>query len=317
MSNDKRSFPPAALVVVVFLAGACLALLPASLNAQAKKRSPPQPILWERVNIAQQDLLLGPGGSAMQPDLSQITFIRQETGGYSTKYRIQDGSGNIWVAKVGNEAQPETVAVRLLAAIGYVTEINYLVPKLTIPGKGTFENARLEARPKNVERGKKWTWGKTPFEGTRQMRGLKLMMALINNWDMKTDNNVIIKDGNLRKYVVSDLGASFGSTGSNPLPITWRIGRSRNSPVDYSESKFIRGVSWGRVRLAYYGKKKLRMIRFSTGDARWLADLLRHLSDEQINAAFRAANYSQGDIELLAATVTKRIAELDRAGGNR
>ena len=201
-----------------------------------------------------------------------------------------------------------------MSAIGYVTEINYLVASLTIPGKGTFENVRLEARSKNFERGKKWKWGSTPFERTRQMRGLKLMMALINNWDMKTDNNVIIKDGSSRKYVVSDLGASFGSTGSNTLPIIWRIGRSRNNPIDYSRSKFIAGVRSGKVDIIYYGKSKLRMRNFTTGDARWLADLLLQLSDRQINDAFRAANYSQSDIDLLAATVKKRIAELDSAG---
>ncbi|MGB7202509.1 MAG: hypothetical protein WBD16_09600 [Pyrinomonadaceae bacterium] len=312
MSKDKQSFPPVALVIV-FLTLASFVFLPAALNAQKKKPST-TPILWENVTIAQQDLLLGPGASEMQPDLSQITFIKQETGGFSTKYRIKDGAGNIWVAKVGLEAQPETVAVRLLSAIGYVTEINYLVPSLTIPGKGTFENVRLEARPKNLERGKKWKWGSTPFERTRQMRGLKLMMALINNWDMKTDNNVIIKDGKLRKYVVSDLGASFGSTGTNPLPIVWRIGRSRNNPLDYSRSKFISSVRGGNVDVIYYGKSKLRMRNFTTGDARWLADLLKQLSDEQIDDAFRAANYSQSDIDLLAATVKKRIAELDRAG---
>lgn len=314
MSEDKKYFPPLALVVAVFLAVVCLVFLPNALNAQAKKKSPTQPVLWEAVNIAEQDLLLGPGGSEMQPDLSQVTFIRQETGGFSTKYRIKDGSGKIWVAKVGLEAQPETVAVRLLSAIGYVTEINYLVPSLTIPGKGTFENARLEARPKHLERGKHWKWGSTPFERTRQMRGLKLMMALINNWDMKTDNNVIIKDGRLRRYVVSDLGASFGSTGSNPLPVIWRIGRSRNNPVDYSKSKFIAGVRGGNVDVIYYGKSKLRMRNFTTGDARWLGDLLLQLSDKQIDDAFRAANYSRVHIDLLAATVKKRIAELDKAG---
>ena len=56
------------------------------------------------------------------------------------------------------------------------------------------------------------------------------------------------------------------------------------------------------------------MRNFTTGDARWLADLLLQLSDRQINDAFRAANYSQSDIDLLAATVKKRIAELDSAG---
>lgn len=315
MSEGNKSFPLYALVIV-FLAIVCFTLLPAGLNAQAKKKSPPQPVLWEKVSIAEQDLLLGPGGSEMQPDLSQITFIRQETGGYSTKYRIKDGSGKIWVAKVGSEAQPETVAVRLLAAIGYVTEINYLVPKLTIPGKGTFDNVRLEARSDNLDRGKKWKWGKTPFERTKQMQGLKLMMAFFDNWDMKTDNNVIIKDGNLRKYVISDLGASFGKTG-NRLPIVWRITRSRNNPRDYSRGKFISSVKRGKVNVVYNGKSRSQMRSFTVADARWLADLLKQLSDEQINDAFRAANYSKEDLDLLASAVKKRIAELDNAGNQR
>lgn len=306
-----------AKILFATLTLASFVYLPNSLNAQEKKKSPTQPVLWEQVNIAEQDLLLGPGGSVMQPDLSQITFIRQETGGFSTKYRIKDGSGKIWVAKIGKEAQSETAAVRLISAIGYVTEINYLVPKLTIPGKGTFNNVRLEARPENLDRGKEWRWGKTPFERTKPMQGLKLMMAFINNWDMKSANNVIIKDGNTRKYVISDLGVSFGKTGSNSLPLFWRIGRSRNDPRDYSRAKFISSVKRGKVNVVYNGKNRSKMRNFTIADARWLADLLKQLSDAQINDAFRAANYSQSDLELLSATVKKRIAELDNAGNQR
>jgi hypothetical protein len=293
-------------------------LLSVNIAAQNKKKVDTGiPVLWESKSISQQDLYLGPGGSEMQPDLSQVTFLKQETGGYSTKYRIKDGSGKIWVAKIGLEAQTETAAVRLISAIGYVSEINYLVPKLTIPGKGTFNNVRLEARPDNLDRGKDWKWGKTPFERTKQMQGLKLMMAFINNWDMKSANNVIIKDGNARKYVISDLGVSFGKTGSNSLPLFWRIGRSRNNPRDYARAKFVSSVKRGKVNVVYNGKNRSRMRNFTVADARWLADLLKQLSDAQINDAFRAANYSQTDLDLLSATVKKRIAELDNAGNQR
>src|SRR3982751_6119975 len=97
------------------------------------------PILWERPNdIASRDLFLGPGGAEMRPDLHRITFIKEEKGGYSKKYRVRDGSGREWVAKIGKEAQSETSAVRLLWGMGYFTEVNYLVPRITIPGKGTF-----------------------------------------------------------------------------------------------------------------------------------------------------------------------------------
>ena len=80
----------------------------------------------------------------MKPDLRRIRFIKEEKSGHSKKFRIRDAAGREWVAKVGREAQSETAAVRLVWAVGYESEINYLVPRLTIPGQGTFENVRLE-----------------------------------------------------------------------------------------------------------------------------------------------------------------------------
>ena len=135
---------------------------------EKKKKALPKgtQILWrEPADIARRDLLLGPGGQEMKPDLSRITFVKEEKGGYSKKYRVKDGKGRTWVAKLGKEAQSETAAVRLVWAVGYVTEINYLVPRLTIEGKGTFENVRLEARPDNVDRFGEWTWTENPFAG--------------------------------------------------------------------------------------------------------------------------------------------------------
>ena len=106
------------------------------------------PILWQRPdNISSRDLFLGPGGEVMRPDVSRITFIKEEKGGYSKKYRVRDAAGREWVAKIGKEAQSETSAIRLLWGLGYYTEVNYLVPRVTIPGKGTFTNVRFEARP--------------------------------------------------------------------------------------------------------------------------------------------------------------------------
>jgi len=281
-------------------------------KAKVKGSTASQDMLWTPVDVSQQDLYLGPGGTAMLPDLSKITFLKEEKGGYSKKFRIKDGAGNTWVAKVGNEAQPETSAVRLLSAIGYKTEINYLVPNLTIPGKGSFTNVRLEARPRDVDRGKQWYWGKTPFEGTHQMKGLMLMMAFLNNWDMKSANNVILKENGQRQYVISDLGVSFGKTGSNSLPLFWRIGRSRNNPGDYAKSTFISSVKGNRVKVRFNGKNRSRMDNFTRADARWLADLLTQLSDRQISDAFRAANYSPSDVDLLSRAVRRRISELDQ-----
>ncbi len=270
-------------------------------------------VLWESVNIKKQDLFLGPGGSEMKPDTSRISFISEQKGGYSKKYKIKDANGATWIAKVGLESQSETAAVRLLSAIGYKTEIVYLVPWLNIPGKGNFSNVRLEARPDDVKREGEWKWGDNPFEETREYQGLKIMMAFLNNWDMKKANNVILKKSGERYYAISDLGATFGKTGSNPLPLFWRIGRSRNNPEDYSRAKFVKGTSNNKVKFVFNGKNRSQMGDITLSDVRWLADLLIQLSDRQIRDAFRAANYSQHDIDLLTHTVQYRIAELDRA----
>jgi hypothetical protein len=269
------------------------------------------PIMWEQVDIAQQDLYNGPAGPLA--DLGEVTFVSDQKGGHSTKYRIKDSVGRIWIAKIGDEAQPETAAVRLLAALGYKTEINYLVPKLTIPGKGDFTNVRLEARPENVKRLDSWLWHKNPFRGTRELQGLKILMAFLNNWDMKSANNVILQTDDQLQYVVSDLGVSFGRTGNNGLPVFWRVGRSRNVPPEYAESDFVKGLEKGEIKFAFNGKNMGELNDITVADGRWLADLMMQLSDKQIEDAFRAANYSDADIKLLAQSVKRRIRALDLA----
>jgi len=269
------------------------------------------PILWTRPDdISSRDLFLGPGGAAMRPDLRRLTFIKEEKGGYSKKYRVRDASGREWVAKIGKEAQSETSAIRLLWGVGYLTEVNYLAPRVTIPGKGTFTNVRFEARPDNWKREGEWKWKSNPFNRSPELQGLKIMMALINNWDLKDSNNVIIKpkDGDELRYVISDLGATFGHASTTPL--FWRFTRSRNSPVNYSKSDFFEKVKGDRVVLHFGGKNRGLMKDLTVQDAQWIASLLSQLSDRQLRDAFRAANYSPSQINLLASEVRERTNEL-------
>ena len=269
------------------------------------------PVLWERpTDIASRDLYLGPGGAAMRPDVRRITFIKEEKGGYSKKYRVRDASGREWVAKIGKEAQAETSAVRLLYGLGYLTEVNYLVPRVTIPGKGTFTNVRFEARPDNWKRSGEWKWKQNPFVGSPELQGLKVLMALINNWDLKDTNNVIlkIKGTDELRYAISDLGATFGH--ASTTPIFWRITRDRNNPSSYAKSNFFEKVKGDRVVLHFGGKNRGLMKDISVQDAQWVGSLLSQLSDAQIRDAFRAANYTPGQINLLTGEVRERTNEL-------
>lgn len=300
----------------------CLLLLggyPQSIQAiQGKDKSIPSgvPVLWrDPGDISQRNLFLGPGGEAMKPDLSRVTFIKEEKGGYSTKFRVRDGRGRVWVAKVGPEAQSETAAVRLVWAIGYVTEINYLIPRLEIEGKGVFENVRLEARPDNIKRLDEWKWSDNPFKGTRELQGLIIMMALLNNWDIKDTNNKILLVRNQNagqselQYVVSDLGATFGRVKTN-APVIWRFRRNRNDPEDYSRDPFLEDVKRDNVYLFYKGKRQDLFDFIAVEDARWVGGLLSKLSDDQIGDAFRAANYTPSQVRILTEAVRSRINEL-------
>jgi len=269
-----------------------------------------QRAMWEQVNIGERDLYYGPGGREMQPVLANSKYLERQTGGNNLKHRIQDGAGRVWVAKIADESQPETAAVRLLWGIGYRTEINYLVPKLEIKTLGNYKNVRMEARPENIKRLDRWSWTDNPFVGTNEFEGLKILMVMLNNWDLKDENNVILKDGSQHYYVISDLGASFGKLSDKS---EGRSGRSVNKPGDYAESKFIKQAQGGVLEFDYRGKAENLVKTVKVEHGRWLADLLLQLSDKQIEDAFRAANYKPEDVKLLTRAFKARINELDEA----
>lgn len=313
MRNEHRGETKMKRTVVLYL---FLLLASASaLFAQTARTG--RNVMWEPVNISSRDLFAGPGSDAMRPDLSRIEFIEEEKSGHNKKYRIKDGSGKIWVAKLGREARPEVAAVRLLYGIGYKTEVNYFVPSITIPGKGTFENVRLEARPANVERLDEWKWKENPFVGTKELQGLKIMMVLMSNWDVLDLQNKVLAVGGEKHYIVSDLGATFGKLGGNNLPIIYRLGRKTGNAEHFEDTKLIRFVEDGEVELAYKGKNRGVFKGFTVDDARWLAGLLSQLSDKQIGDAFRAANYSAEEVATFTAAVRSKIVELQNAANGK
>jgi hypothetical protein len=277
-----------------------------------------KPVLWEQVNVAGRDLFYGPGGEAMQPDVSKIEFIEEDTSGHNKKYRIRDAKGMEWIAKFGSEAQPETAAVRILYGLGYKTEINYLVPKISIPTKGTFENVRLEARPKNAKRLDIWKWEDNPFVGSNELQGLKIMMVFFTNWDLLDMQNKVVRvstdNGVEDEYIISDLGATFGRLGNNNLPFFFRLGRQTNKPDAWEQAGFIKDVKDGKLEFDFTGGKSRNILNDVTvANGRWLADLLMQFSDKQLDDAFRAANYTPEQIETLRNGFKTRVAELDRA----
>ena len=310
-------------IAIVAIVG--LGLLPATLRAQKDgKTKQPKPIpadaravLWqEPTDITSRDLFLGSGGEAMKPDLSHVVFLKDETQSYSTKYRVRDGAGNEWVVKIGPEAQPETAAVRLVWAAGYYADTTYLVPHVVIEGKGTFDNVRFEARGHGEKRlDQRWDWDKNPFVGTKELQGLKVIMALINNWDIQNHNNNVIlvtdeaSGQQVARYIDTDLGASFAKEGKF-------LGHTRGRPDQYvADTKFIKGVEKGKVVFDYRGKNQHLLDDITVEQAKWITGILSQLSEQQISDAFRAANFSPEEIESLTRTVMARIGELAKLSG--
>jgi len=277
------------------------------------------PVLWRAPSdISKRDLYWGQGGKAMRPDLREVTLIKKEPGGYSTKYRVRDASGHEWVAKVGKEAKGETAASRLMWAVGYFPDVNYLVPRVHVKGLDKdLENVRFGLRPKDVKRVDGWQWKKNPFVGSREFQGMKVMMAVLNNWDIKDSNNKVavvkndkIADKELR-YFVSDLGGSFGKVSHIPRFLYFKP--DRNNPKAYAKTRLINKVKDDRVDFHYKLKRKDLFKNITVDQAQWISGWLSRLSDRQLADAFRAANYSPEEVRMMSHGVRQRIRELQNS----
>jgi hypothetical protein len=301
-------------------------------------------ILWRNpTDIATRNLFYGPGGREHQPH-SKFTFLKEDLNGTNPKYVVRDQDGVKWKVKLGAEARPETVASRLIWAVGYFANEDYFLRdlqvshmpvrlhrgrKLVAPD-GSMHNVRLKRYLDGEEKIAYWRWRHDAFTGTRELNGLRVMMALINNWDLKDDNNAVVEEGHAggsagpeRIYMVSDLGASFGTAG-----LTRPHERAKGNVESYSRSKFIRKVTQNyvdfqvpaRPALVYLADPPEFISRLGLcwigrhiprSDARWMAQLLGRLSPDQIRDAFRAAGYSSYEVQNFTSVVEERIAQLN------
>jgi hypothetical protein len=312
--------------------------LPSTLSSQ-----PPITYLWrEPRDISSENLLYGRGGQEHQPH-GPFTFESEDLDGTNPKFDVRDSDGVKWKIKLGAEARPETAASRFLWAVGYHTDEDYFLPVAQVNGMpehvhrggdmiepgGVMRNVRLK-REEGEKKAGNWSWKDNPFAGTREMYGLRVMMAVINNWDLKDENNAIRdykkgdENGDTREYEVSDLGASFGTTGRE-LSHT----KSKGNLESYARSTFIAKERQNSVDFDVPSRPAL-IVAFNTREyvernrmrwigetiprehARWIGDLLGQLSQDQIRDAFRAAGYDGEELNGFVVEFQKRIAALKR-----
>jgi hypothetical protein len=190
-----------------------------------------------------------------------------------------------------------------------------------------MKNARLERDIAGEKKSGQWKWSDDRLADTREWNGLRVLMALINNWDLKDENNSIYqtgkKDDRRLVYVVSDLGATFG-------PEHLDLGRKTNKGdlKTFRRTSFIKRTTAEEVDFAvpgapspimiftpkeYFRRRGLMWIghKVPRRDARWMGSILSRLSAVQIRDAFRAGGYAPGEVEGYAAIIEKRIAALN------
>ena len=283
-----------------------------------------RPVLWEDpTDIESRDLFNGPGGAEGAPDPNgKFTFESRSTKGTSEKIHVEDDKGRKWTVKFGAEAKPETTATRIVWAAGYHVDQDYFVKRTHILGRGGFDvwDVRFERRDDGYKEEGLWSWESNPFNGTRELQGLKVLMALLNNWDLKIDNNKIVRpskksgaDRDERIYYDADLGATLGSTGSffAKLPFFGNApAGSKGDPDGYSKQIFIDGVKNGQVVFHYKGKDPKALEGVTVENARWMGNLLGRLSDKQLTDAFRAGGFSDSEVAIYVGAVRDRINQL-------
>lgn len=328
-----------------------LAFQPQSIQAQKEQKKSDKGktafssrSLWnDPGEIQSRNLLYGPGSPALAP-VPPFTFIKEDKEGESPKLDVRDGRGVLWSVKLGEEAQSETTATRLVWAVGYFAEEAYYFENVKIKklpkhlsrgdehvAPGNFlVGARFEPRRSHIKRDDTWDWDKNPFKDSKHLSGLKILMILLNNFDAREANNRILYDKRSGTkealYYVTDLGATLGRAGG--------LGgkRTKNNLNDFLSTRFVLGIEDGAVEFDYdtrpsklghlsvfyppyyrsQVKKEKSMRGIPVEHARWIGALLTQLTDEQLRDAFRAANYEEEIREGYVRSLRTRIDQLGR-----
>src|SRR5262245_52812448 len=143
-------------------------------------------ILWQDpVDLECRDLFYGPGGLAGAPDPSQdFIYVKRVKTGTQKKIVVKDNRDHEWTVKFGPEARPETVATRIVWAVGYHVDQDYFVPRARIVGEKSYNacDVRFERKGDGYKDIGNWSWEDNPFQGTCELEGLKVVMALLKNW---------------------------------------------------------------------------------------------------------------------------------------
>ena len=281
--------------------------------------------LWVDPGPSPRDVFWGVGGPkrAPAPDVP-YTVIGKDSAGFSVSYDVTGPDGTEWSAKLGPEAQTEVVVSRLLWGLGYHQPPTYYLPSWTVAGEDNRKESEARFRPKLAELDRLeqvWSWADNPFSGTRELKGLLVILLMLNSTDLKDDNNSIyevqsqafgrgrpstIAQGassgvERRWFVVRDLGASLGETG--------KLYPRRNWLEGFERQAFITDISDAAVDFDYDGRHEELLSMIGPGDVQWAARRMARLTERQWRDAFRAGNYAAPRADRYIARIQEKIAD--------
>jgi hypothetical protein len=295
---------------------ACTACVPFTREARASDpaRVRTEELVDAHPRIAARDLFCGVGGcDGAPPAEAPFRFRERHNRGSSPNIVVEDARGRVWNAKLGKETKPEIAASRLLWAIGFHQPPIYYVRSWTVaggPDPGPQPEARFRLERSDWKKRGEWDWQDNPFVGTRELRGLVVLMVMITNWDLKTSNNTVYEqrhDGAApaRRYVVKDLGESFGRS------VRYLTLGKGNDIGEFEREGFIRRVDGDHVEFHYNPIiLNLNVTRdITVDDVLWTCRRLAQLSERQWRDAFRAAGYSDEQGAAFASRMKQKVRE--------
>ena len=154
-------------------------------------------------------------------------------------------------------------------------------------------------------------WADNPFSGTRELKGLLVVLLMLNSTDLKDSNNSLydvtaslpgapaITRG--RWFVVRDLGAALGETGK-PYP-------RRNWLEGFEERAFITAVTASRVEFDYDGRHQDLLAMISPADVQWAARQMSRLTEAQCARRLPPGNYAAPQADRYISRLREKIAD--------
>ena len=300
-------------------------------SAQFNERS----FIWrDPGDVASLDFIGGPGGRENAPQ-PPFVFSEELPGGSTPKILVIDGRRARWQVKWGEEAKPQAFASRMLWAVGYKSQPSYFVREGRLDSVGRvgraeahinrsagnqFTDAVFELRDPavRVAPGKNWSFVDNPFAGTPQLNGLKIMMMLLSNWDVKDSrssdgpNTAILEvetDGGAKElhYAVTDWGATMGRWGDILSRSKWDCKGYQKQTED-----FVKGLDdTGFIGFGFSGKRKEDMAHgVKPEDVKWLMAYLGRVTDAQIRDALTASGANSEEVTCYATALRSRISQL-------